>query len=176
MKTKEFADSILNSIQFAIDAHIHNPKKQSDAVRFWDRNTPYVVHPIWCAMTLLTETTLDESIRFDGFAALLWHDVLEDTQLDLPETTPNNVKKYISDMTFMSFSDEIEGIWKRDKIIRLFKLYDKTSNLLDGTWMKDDKWNRYVDFTNRLNEDVLSNYGELNITKIATSVCVKRGL
>lgn len=127
-------------------------------------------------MTLLTETTLDESIRIDGFAALLWHDVLEDTQLDLPENTSDRIKKYISDMTFKSFSDEIEVIWKRDKIIRLFKLYDKTSNLLDGTWMRDEKWNRYLDFTNRLNEDVLSNYGELNITKIATSVCVKRDL
>jgi len=175
MKTKEFADSILTSIQFAVDAHIHHPKAQSDAVRFWDRNTPYVVHPIWCAMTLLTETKLDESIRFDGFAALLWHDVLEDSQLELPENTSDRVRQYISDMTFKSFSDEIEDVWKRDNIIRLFKLYDKTSNLLDGTWMSDDKWNRYVDFTNRLNEDVLRNHGELNITKIAMSVCVKRG-
>jgi len=174
MKTKEFADNILNSIQFAVDAHINNPKTQKDAVRFWDGNTPYIVHPIWCAMTLLTETTLDESIRFDGFAALLWHDVLEDTQLELPENTSDSVKKYITDMTFKSFSDEIEDVWKRDNIIRLFKLYDKTSNLLDGAWMSNDKWNRYVDFTNRLNEDVLNNYGKLNITKIATSVCVKR--
>lgn len=174
MNTKEFADNILNSIQFTIDAHIHNPNTQSDAVRYWDKKTPYVIHPIWCAMTLLTETTLDESIRFDGFEALLWHDVLEDTQLELPESTSDRIKKYISDMTFKSFSDEINDIWKRDNIIRLFKLYDKTSNLLDGTWMSDFKWNRYVDFTMRLNDDVLSNYGELNISKIATSVCVKR--
>jgi len=173
--TKELADDILSDIQFAINAHIHHPKSSDDAVRFWDRTTPYIVHPTWCAMTILTETTLDDHIRLNGSRALLWHDILEDTTIsNLPAGTPDTVLSYVQDMTFNSFAEELDIIWSRDKEIRLLKLYDKVSNLLDGTWMKDKKWNDYIDFTLNLARDVETNYGLLNIVKISTTIAVKK--
>jgi len=57
----------------------------------------------------------------------------------------------------------------KDKEILLFKLYDKTSNLLDGTWMANDKLNRYKEFTKNLMENVRNEYGQLNIVRIAKS-------
>lgn len=174
-KTIQMANEILSGIEFATNAHIQNPKTADDAVRFWDRETPYIVHPTWCAMMILTETSLDEDIRLNGFKALLWHDVLEDTNISiLPEDTPETVIHYVNEMTFNNFSEEKELIWFRDKVVRLFKLYDKTSNLLDGTWMNDKKWNDYSDFTLSLADDVSTNYGLLNIVKIANAIAIKR--
>ena len=54
--------------------------------------------------------------------------------------------------------------------IRLLKLYDKTSNLMDGIWMDEEKRERYVEYTSRLCQDVEQNYGELNITRIARAI------
>jgi len=169
--TEELASEILSSIQFMVDAHIHHPKTEKDTVRFWDNKTPYIIHPTWCAMTLLTETTLPEQLRFEGYQALLWHDVLEDTTMtELPEGTSDMVHRYVQEMTFNNFSEEINNIWSKDKEIQLFKLYDKTSNLLDGKWMNENKWNQYVEFTLQLMENVREEYGELNIVKIAKSI------
>ncbi len=173
--TKKLAEEIVSGIQYAMQAHIYNPKTDNDTFRFWDRKTPYIIHPTWCAMTLLTETSLDEGIRINGYKALLWHDILEDTKItELPDETPENVQSYVREMTFNSFSEEKESIWEKDKVIRLLKLYDKTSNLLDGVWMKDEKWNGYVKFTSELSKDVLMNYGNLNIVKIANALAIKR--
>jgi len=168
--TKKLADEILNSIQFMVDAHMHHPKTEKDTVRFWDNKTPYIIHPTWCAMTLLTETTLPEALRFDGYQVLLWHDILEDTTMsNLPDGTSNTVCHYVQEMTFTSFSEEVENIWSKNKEIQLFKLYDKTSNLLDGTWMNDKKRIQYVEFTLQLMDSVQAEYGDLNIVKIAKS-------
>ena len=84
MEPKAFSEELETSINHAILAHSKCPKTPKDATRFWDKTTPYVIHPIWSAMTLLTETSLSEEIRLTGYQALLWHDTLEDTTLPLP--------------------------------------------------------------------------------------------
>lgn len=175
IETSKLAYQILRDIEFATESHIEKPRTPNDMVRFWDKRTPYTIHPIWCAMTLLTETSLDEDIRLNGYQALLWHDVLEDTKVNvLPEGTPDVVRQYVQEMTFDSFSEEQAAIWSKDKEIRLFKLYDKTSNLLDGSWMSDTKWTRYTTFTQALCQDVESQYGTLNIVKISNAISVSR--
>lgn len=174
-ETNEFAEEILNNIQYSVKAHHQYPKTIDDTVRFWDRKTPYIIHPTWCAMTLLTETSLSEDTRRYGYQVLLWHDVFEDTNLDsLPKDTPERVIRCVKEMTFSSFSEEVKAIWSKDSEIRLLKLYDKVSNLLDGIWMKDKKWNDYVNFTIELSKDVQLNYGDLNIIKIASAVAIVR--
>ena len=175
MDTLAFADAINRSIQFTVHAHMAEPLQPDDRVRYWDKHTPYIIHPIWCAMTLLTETTLPELIRIDGYQALLWHDVLEDTKIEhLPDTTSLHVADLVTAMTFNSFTDERKLIWDRDKLVRLLKLYDKTSNLMDGAWMSAEKWNVYVKFTRTLAEDVTANYGMLNIVKIAHAIAIEK--
>ena len=171
MGTQKFAEDIIHGIQFALNAHTYHPKNINDAVRFWDNKTPYIVHPIWCAMTILTETTLDSDIRINGYKALLWHDILEDTTISrLPDDANELVLHYVQQMTFKSFTEEKERIWSKDRVIRLFKLYDKTSNLLDGVWMKEKKFKDYADFTLQLADDVKNNYGTLNIVKLAYAI------
>lgn len=170
MNTEQLADEITNRIIFTKHAHIDQPKTPNDKIRFHDRTTPYIVHPIWCAMTLLSETMLDENIRFIGYQALLLHDVLEDTNAVLPDEINSAVKELINSMTFISFQEETQGIWRCSNLVRLLKLYDKTSNLLDGSHMSDKKWNAYVEFVITLIADVEANFGQLNIVKMAKAI------
>ncbi len=174
MDTRQITDEILAGIRFTAKAHIDHPKTPADAVRFWDMATPYLIHPCWCAMTLLTETSLPDEIRLPGYLALLFHDVIEDADLELPATTAPVVVELVQDMTFDSFSNEVDDIWSRSETVRLLKLYDKTSNLLDASWMSIEKWNKYARFTNQLARDVESNFGDLNIVKIADAIALQR--
>ena len=172
--TKDIADEMDFSIHHAIQAHSIYPNSPEDAIRFWDKTTPYAVHPIWCAITLLTETKLSEDIRFKGYQALLWHDTLEDTRLPLPENTDAIVVQLVHEMTFKSFREEQEKIESCRDIVKLLKLYDKVSIVLDAVWMKDEKWNHLVNYTLKLRQFVQKNYGDLNIVKIAGAVCLPR--
>jgi hypothetical protein len=170
----KFADELDASIHHAILAHTHHPKTPDDAIRFWDRTTPYAIHPIWCAVMLLTETTLPAEIRYHGYQALLWHDTLEDTTLPLPPDTPEPVCALVHEMTFANFAEEQEKLWERSDTAKLLKLYDKVSILFDAVWMSDRKWNRLVAHAQRLLQFVEATYGELNIVKIARVICQPR--
>jgi hypothetical protein len=169
--THQLADQMDVSIHHAINAHSNYPKTPEDTIRFWDRTTPYAIHPIWCAITLLTETQLAEDIRFKGYQALLWHDTLEDTTLPLPVDAGEEVIRLVHEMTFDSFQNEQDKIWNCRDVVKLLKLYDKTSILLDAVWMQPEKWNHLVDYTLKLRHFVLETYGDLNIVKIADALC-----
>lgn len=173
-RTRALADELGAAIAHAIAAHTHFPNTPRDAVRLWDKQTPYMIHPIWCAMTLLTETTLAEEIRYPGAIALLWHDTLEDTQLPLPEHAEPVVRRLVLEMTFAGLDEEFERLWERSDTAKLLKLYDKVSQFLDGTWLKDARWNQLVQHTRRLEQFVSATYGELNIVKLSRAVCHPR--
>jgi hypothetical protein len=172
--TLGWAASLKASIDHAISAHSQNANSQADTVRFHDGRTPYVVHPIWCAMTLLAEPALSEDIRRLGACALLWHDTLEDTTMPLPSWAEDRVRTLVEEMSFESFQQETEQLWSRSDDTKLLKLFDKVSNLLDGTWMKAEKWNAYVDHTEKLADYVESRWGALNIVRIARTFCVRK--
>ncbi len=174
MDKDQFAEELLTSISHTIIAHSKYPKTSEDAIRYWDNITPYAIHPIWCAITLLTETELPEKIRYDGYLALLWHDTLEDTNLSLPENTKIDVQQLVQEMSFESFKEERERIASCSDTIKLLKLYDKVSILLDAIWMSDTKWNQLVEYASELCDFVYRRYGELNIVKIAKAVCKPR--
>lgn len=158
-------------LQKVIESHGLHPKKESKAYRKWDGETPYSMHPIWCAMTILTETELDEEIRMEGYQALLYHDILEDTTVNLPDWISERVRELVAEMTFPGGSrQEMNEIWNKPRETRLCKLYDKVSNLMDGSWMDSTKRQEYENYTKRLCEDVERNYGELNITRIARGI------
>lgn len=164
------AQDLAGFIGYSFRAHAEQPTKPSKAVRKWDGKTPYGIHPTWCAMTLLTETTLPEEIRVTGAQALLLHDVLEDTTAGLPEGTPTEVIKLVEGMTFVSSDEEMELIWTRSQEVKLLKLYDKVSNLLDGSWMSQEKRERYAAYLVALCDDVEPHYGQLNIMRIARAI------
>lgn len=164
------AERLLALISHSVLSHAERPTKPSKAVRKWDGTTPYGVHPVWCAMTLLQETALPEEIREEGAEALFFHDLLEDTTAGPPEGTRSRVRELVEGMTFASSDEEIVEVWSRTPEVRLLKLYDKVSNLLDGVWMTPEKQERYRAYTRRLADDVESHYGTLNIVRIARSL------
>jgi len=157
-------------ISYIFNAHADKSKELADTVRKWDGKTPYGIHPTWCAMTLLTETTLPEELRVTGAQTLLLHDILEDTTGGLPDGTLSEVAKLVAGMSFASFTEETELIWEQSQEIRLLKLYDKVSNLLDGSWMSPEKRQYYAEYLSQLCDDVESNYGCLNIIQIARAI------
>lgn len=154
-------------LAYIIDAHSN---KSGNRTRKWDMKTPYYVHPIWCAAMILHETSLPGDIRKDGSQALLYHDVLEDTTAGLAPWLSGRVRSLTMGMTFDSSEDEWENLWKRDKEVRLLKVYDKTSNLLDGIWMTPERREKHVTHLRRLVEDVEGNYGGLNILNVAKTL------
>lgn len=120
------------------------------------------------------EPVLPEDLRRDGAVALLWHDTLEDTSMPLPPWSPEKVASLVREMTFESFQEEVEHLWSRSAEARLLKLYDKVSNLLDGSWMKAQKWNQYVEYILRLTSEVEMRRGTLNIVCIARAIGVRK--
>ncbi|MDP9316303.1 MAG: hypothetical protein M3R24_36540 [Chloroflexota bacterium] len=170
----ELADQLAAAVQHTVRAHAHFPNTPRDSVRLWDQRTPYAIHPIWCAMTLLTETTLPDDIRYHGYLALLWHDTLEDTTLPLPQDIDPVVQRLVEEMTFINLDDEFIRVWERSETTKLLKLYDKVSQFLDGTWLSDTRWQQLLDHTRKLQTFVEATYGELNIVKIARAVCQPR--
>lgn len=162
---------IKQHIDYIFDAHQLHPVSPQNAVRLWDKITPYSIHPIWCAMTILTETKLPKHLREDGAITLLYHDVLEDTTVGLPNGLKPQIIKSIQDMTFpKGIAQEIKEIWDKPKTIRLFKLYDKVSNLLDATWMNKSLLTQYITYTGKLTADVEKHFGKLNIVTISHSI------
>lgn len=162
---------LISQIGYVIDAHTNHPRSPTNAVRLWDKETPYAIHPVWCAMTILTETNLPKNLREGGALVLFYHDVLEDTNAPLPNDLTPAVKQEIYDMTFPGgIEQEMREIWNKGNIIRLYKLYDKVSNLLDASWMPPELHNKYIDYTRKLLHDVEQNFGSLNIVKIAHAI------
>ncbi len=156
----------LELLEFVIEAH-------KDQTRRFDNKTLYSAHPIWCAYALLVEPTLPRKKKDDYFQALLCHDIYEDTDKKLPSYVSKRTRELVREMTFEGgMKEEMEGIWEKSPEVRLLKLYDKVSNLLDSTWMSKEKLEEYKEFTRKLLKDVERNYGELNIVKLAR-VCVK---
>lgn len=160
-------EGLARLIDFALTAHARQPVKPSKAYRKWDGRTPYSIHPIWCAMTLLHETALPEKLRYAGAEALILHDILEDTTANLPDGTSEDVRSLVQDMTFASTDDEMRLIWMYEPFVRLLKLYDKVSNLMDGAWMSKERREEYVAYTKKLADDAKANFGKLDIVKIA---------
>ena len=163
-------------IQYVIYAHTFCAKTEDKKFRRWDNKTPYYIHPLWCATTLSTEEKLPEKIRRVGSRALLLHDIPEDTNAALPEDTEDEVRTLVMDMTFTSSDEEMEKIWQKSSEVKLLKLYDKVSNLLDAGWMDSEKLNKYLDYTSKLTDFVESNYGTLNIVLIGREIIKKRRL
>lgn len=161
--SKEQYSNLNEHVQFVMKAH------EGD-VRGWDMQTPYAIHPLWCSMTIYSETSLPKQIRDEGAIILLYHDILEDTKLNLPDNLTPNVVDGIIQMTFTGMTQEMVEVWNREPKIRLYKLYDKISNLLDFSWMTPEIIEIYTSYTKRLLEDVEQNYGQLNITRIARAI------
>lgn len=165
--------TMLDLIKVATYSHSQHPIRPSKAFRKWDKKTPFAIHPIWCSMTILTETKLSEQIRELGWQVLLLHDVLEDTKENLSDIYDPEVIRLVKEMSFEGGStQEMEEIWDKEDIVILFKLYDKVSNILDPFWdANPDYFEKYKLYTLKLAQYVKEEYGLLNIVKMAYAIC-----
>lgn len=161
-------------LALAYDAHQNHARTEKGRFRRHDGQTPYFVHPLWASTTLMHEQVIEVEVRWIGARALLLHDVKEDTTLEIPDWVPPEIVRWVDEMTFVSFEDEVDRIWGRHRFTVLLKLYDKVSNLIDSSWMESrlpEYRQKYVDFTGRLAGSVLNGWGELAIVKFANAVC-----
>jgi hypothetical protein len=164
---------LLKHIQIIGTLHTLCPKEPKNAIRIWDNQTPYMVHPIWCACTIATEQKLSPEIRRRGILVLLYHDIIEDTDGKLPSDLPPGVALGVQYMTFRNTMEEWRDIWNLPIEIRLFKLYDKTSNLLDAFEKDENRIAENKEKLLRLVADVEKHYGDLNITLLARSLLAR---
>jgi len=163
--------NLQSHINFVIHAHQDRAKVPDNRVRGWDNETPYLIHPLWCATTILTETSLSRDLKIEGILVLLYYDVIEDTNAGVPNDLPLNVRLSIGHMTFVGgMRQEMNEIWEKEPKIRLYKPYNKVSNLLDSSWMQSDYQIKYRTYTYKLLLDVEKEFGLLNIVNIAHSI------
>ena len=158
-------------------SHDRSAKKPGKRFRGWkdvkEPRTPYGIHPVWAAMTILHERALPPEIRWNGAQAILYHDILEDTTASLPQNLPGHVQELIRGMTFEDFQREELLVWDRSPEVRLLSLYEKTSNWLDGDWLYLERRIVHRKHLTELADDVEKHWGTLNIVIIARALLGK---
>jgi len=174
----EFTEQLQKLINLTVLAHSILADKPGKSVRKFDNTTPYAIHPIWCAMTILAEENLSLEIRELGAEVLLLHDFDEDTKAGIPDYTSEKTKHLLLQMIFQDSAHEMEEIWNRDKLVVLFKLYDKVSNMMDSGWMPEERGIAYyrerIDYLCKLTDFIERTFGRLNITVMARAITKER--
>jgi hypothetical protein len=119
-------------------------------------------------------------IRYFGAFALLFHDVIEDTNFDNLTIIPPESLELVSKMTVPESGAKRGFEWERQNWkswpdeIKLLKLYDKTHNYMDGAWMEPRKAKSYREFIAILCKHVDNRFPNLNVTKIALALIQTR--
>jgi len=152
---------MIEEFAYHVDIIKYIHRKQN---RKWDKEVPYWTHPVWCATMILCEPLLNKRIRHRGATALLYHDAREAGHGAM---VPPSVDSLVRDMTFESFDEEMQVLMTKQDLVILLKLYDKTHNLLDSTWMTKKRKDEYRLHTLRLVERVEEVYGNLQICYLA---------
>lgn len=167
------ADKLAELSSYIIKAHDAFSIEEKRRTRYWDKKTPQGIHPLWCATTILGETELPELLRENGAQALLFHDLIEDTTVGLPENCPEAVKKLVEELTEPDYELAWEKIKTSSNEAKLLRLYDMTSNMLDASWLAPEKRNSRIEKVQNLANLIKENYGNLNIVAIANAICEK---
>jgi hypothetical protein len=166
---------LLKQISFITEAHQEKALTEKKTTRTFQsgESNPFFIHPVWCALTILQETKLPESVRLSGAETLLFHDILKDTSAELPEDLPQEIKNFIQEMTFSDFQTEIATIPTKPPFIQLLKLYDKTATLYDGA-VKEKTTQEWYNYIQKLIDNVGKEYGELNIVLLAKTLLANK--
>lgn len=162
-------DTLQTMLNYAIQAHSRLAKNENKRYRKFDHKTPYAIHPIWCALTMMHEISIPESIRTIYVQALLFHDVLEDTNASLPDYLSEQTKKLVQEMTFASSQEEHDLIisGKMRPEIMFLKLYDKISNYMHTDPNDEARQIRYREKISILYDSVSKHFPKVYILKIA---------
>lgn len=131
---------------------------------------PFIVHPVWCAFTLLNDQRIPFAERKLGYQVLLLHDILEDTGLKVPDWVDPQVLQYVQEMTHKTWEEE-QAVEGKIPFIKLLKLCDKIASIYDET-VKDDlkKRREWKALTQKLLHDVENHYGNIRLVTLAKAV------
>ncbi len=157
---------------FAARAHTEHAKPGAKPYRLFKsgEKVPYYGHTLWCAMMLLMEAQLPAAIREPGATALVLHDIIEDTELPLPEDVTAEERALVEGMTYHGgFDEEKTAVLQKPPLIKLLKLYDKTASMYDGC-LSPRRYAEWTAFTERLADDVEKEYGALNVLPLARAL------
>ena len=163
------AEEYKRLIDFAYKAHqehgIHDNEIYREKGRF-----PYVLHPIFCANLVIFDNRIPFEQREIGFKALILHDVLEKTSLELPDWVEPEVKEAVQELTFKSFSDAIRKVPRKKPFIKLLILADTLSTLYEEhieTFYRRKIWKTGVWMLTR---DVEAKYGNIRIVQVSKTI------
>lgn len=131
---------------------------------------PFIVHPMWAAMMMLADQRLPFELREIGYQALLLHDVLEDTNAELPDWIDPEVARMVEDMTLPDdFKEVVAAIASKDIFTKLLILYDTLENVYEEhvTDWKRTMWKQGVEVLIR---EVEQEYGDLRVVHVGKAV------
>lgn len=160
-------------LDFVYSAHQeHNTRKDFRQ----NGKVPFIVHPIWCAFTLLNDQHIPFEEREIGYQILLLHDILEDTSLKIPRDIDPKVLEYVQEMTHNTWEEE-QNIDGKSPFVKLLKLCDKVASLYDETVNKEpQKQREWKALTAKLLKDVEDHYGKIRLVTLARGVLKDTGL
>lgn len=131
---------------------------------------PFIVHPIWCALTILNDQRIPFEERELGYQVLLLHDILEDTNVKVPNFVSQKVLDYVKEMTHETWESE-QNIDNKSDFIKLLKLCDKISSMYDETVRKvPQRRHEWKQLTQKLLEAVENHYGNIRLVTLAKAV------
>lgn len=154
-------------LDLAYTAHQKYNKKDSTRQR---GGVPFVVHPIWCALTILNDQKIPFEEREIGYQVLMLHDVLEDTNFDISkENISSEVLNYVKEMTFESWGEEKVEVLQKTPFVKMLKLCDKISSMYDEC-VGIRKRGEWKELTEKLLVDVERYYGRIRLVTIAEAI------
>lgn len=164
------AEELKKLLDFSFDAYQN--KNSSGQEYRQDGNVPYIMHPLWCASVLINDTRIPLEERELGFKALLLHDVLENTTLELPEWAGEDVKEMVEAMSFggqHDIKEVIRELSKKPALFGLLMLIDALSSMYEEHVSEKKKkfWKLGV---KTLTELVEKQYGDIRIIQISRAV------
>ena len=158
---------------FAYEAHELNINDHGWTTRQLG-NVPFVVHPLWCALTVLNDTTIDQDLRELGFRVLLLHDVLEDTRFKLPPDLNEKTISLINDMTYDNFDEEKKHVPSKPVFLQFLKLIDKVSTIYDNhgpiSCLKPERQRDWRQYTELLLKNTETEFGHTQSYKTAKTI------
>lgn len=156
-------------LDFAYEAYQINNSK-SDEYRQKGK-VPFITHPLWCAMMMISDTEIPWEERELGFQALVLHDVLEDSSLELPKWVEPKVKKLVEEMTFNGedFSEKAEWVLTKPINVKLLILYDGLSSMYE-LHVRENKRHEWKKLAEKVLEEVEEHYGNIRIIQVGKAI------
>ena len=171
------SEELKKYLDFAYKAYQENNISNPNQTYRQDGKVPYMMHPLWCVSMLIADTQIPWEQRELGFKALILHDVLEDTSLELPEWVESEVREVVKELTFKNFREAAREYSKKSPFIKLLMLYDKLSSMyedhvgvFDGKIKRYSKQKLWKRFTVEGIKEVEKEYGNVRIVQIGKAI------